>query len=163
MLPFVMIGLGRISGPLSEGSARLLSLVREDPGVRVGKLQARSGWGAFTFYLHLRDLKSRKRVKIKSSGRQRFVFPISKGAPIPHRVKAEFKASAASRRVARFIQEHPGVRIDDIVRGLAVSPRAAYHHVQNLVAQGLITSASPTRYESLRGTGKLHEFLDDSS
>lgn len=140
----------------------MLHLVRACPGLTVRALQARLSYQWSSFYLHLGRLVEAGLVKVEPDSRDarvRRIYPVVEGVsrfPEPPRPVV---LKGLSLDVARLVSAQPGLGFAEVANLLETPARNVHYHLKRLVALGLVTSSSTTRYRDLQPTKALLDIL----
>ena len=133
----------------------ILRIIKKNPGITVSELAGHFDLGWSALYHHLDKLRAESELRTRRIGSRRLLYPAT-GKSLP---KKRVVLGKTARIVASAIAKKPGCSMQDLLRGLDMTPRMLYYHVDNLIAGHLVTSSSPTRYRNLRPTARLHEGL----
>jgi DNA-binding MarR family transcriptional regulator len=147
----------------SPVTQRLLAAARARPGLTLSELResVSMSWGSL--YRLLQRLEAEGLVRYQVVGRRKLLFVA--GEPEPLDQSAVMEAAAilrqpTARLVALSILMRPGRSVPEVAASLQLTPRVVYHHVQRLIAVGLILSSSQTRHRDLAPTHVLAGALD---
>lgn len=139
---------------------RILSVLRERPGLPLGELRELVGIPWATLHHHLTRLEQAGLARTLTQGRRRLAYPTgAEEAPEAGRARAML-AGRAARQAALAVAQRPGGGVADVARAAGLSARAAYYHVRRLVDGGLVETATPGRLDALRPTPLLVQVLD---
>lgn len=162
--PFEVVGA--VSGEAfftSPVTQRLLAAARARPGLTLSELResVNMSWGSL--YRMLQRLESEGMVRYQVVGRRKLLFVA--GEPEPQGQSVMMEAAAilrqpTARMVALSILMRPGRSVPEVAASLQLTPRVVYHHVQRLLAVGLIQSSSQTRHRDLGPAPVLAAALD---
>jgi DNA-binding transcriptional ArsR family regulator len=144
----------------SAARARILDVVRREPGITVTRLRQKAGLGWSSLYHHLGRLESARAVTTVAAGRRRIVVLAGRDEPeATHRARA-LLLNATLRRLARAIAEGTGTDVHALARATRMGERTVYHHLRSLVGHGLVASSVPRRHLGLRATPLLLSLLE---
>lgn len=118
--------------------ARILDLVRAQPGVHFQDLVRQAGVGRGTLEHHLRKLEAADLVTIKRSKGYACCFP--KGA-VDRRLMeaAPVLRSEGGRAVLREVARRPGASSRDLAGELGFAPSTVSYHLKRLESAGLVS------------------------
>lgn len=145
---------------------RILALARARPGLTLSEARdsLATSWGSL--YRHLARLERVGLIRMQTVGRRRLLFPsgaVEVSVKVGVMEAAAFLRQPTARLVAVAIVLRPGRSVPEIAESLQLTPRVVYHHVQRLLAMGLIKSSSETRHRDLCANQLLNEALDTAS
>ena len=149
-----------LASPMTQ---RLLAAARARPGLTLSELRESisTSWGSL--YRSLQRLEALGMVRYQTVGRRKLLFVAGDPEPSDQAVVMEAAAilrQPTARMVALSILMRPGRSVPDVAASLQLTPRVVYHHVQRLLAVGLIQSSSQTRHRDLAPSPKLSSALD---
>ena len=126
------------AGELAEHPARaaLLDLVAADPGIHLGEILRRTGYGPSAVRHHLEALTRAGLLSAHQAGAYRCYYP---GTRKPASVARDgaLKAELA-RRLEALTQERPGIALAEAARALGVRYRAVSYHAGRLATSGVV-------------------------
>lgn len=117
--------------------ARLLELVKENPGMNLAALRQATGSGKSQAEHHLTLLERHRLVVSKRMGRARH-FYANGGAPAGRKEAYAVLRNERTRQIAAFIEGHPGALQRDIKEAFGVTSSVVHWHVQRLQDAGLV-------------------------
>lgn len=120
---------------------RILEVISADPGIHVGELRRRTGFGHGALVQHLRRLQDAGWVTAVATGRYTCYFP---GGQVPAQQARRAMAlkAAGAMRVLEAIGRLPGASLSQVARDAGVAPATAHHHIERLVQAGLVARTS---------------------
>lgn len=137
--------------------SEVLRAVKAHKGISLNELARVLPMSWRRLYDRLDELEEKGSIVIETAGRQRLVFAAS--AKVNDARKAVATISEAAKDIARFIADHPGCGMKDILDAMPVRERTTYHHVRWLIDEGLVTTGSKKRYVALKVTPELRRAL----
>ena len=149
-----------LASPMTQ---RLLAAAKARPGLTLSELREdiSTSWGSL--YRLLQRLEGMGMVRYQTVGRRKLLFLT--GEPESSEQSNVMEAAAilrqpTARMVAVSVLMRPGRSVPEIAASLQLTPRVVYHHVQRLLAVGLIHSSSETRHRDLGPSSRLASALD---
>ncbi len=147
----------------SPANQRILDAIRTRPGLTLSEARemVNMSWGSL--YRHLVRLEAAGLVRFQTVGRRRILFLTESEETLAQSPVAEAAAllrQPTARTVAVSILMRPGRSVPEVAASLQLTPRVVYHHVQRLLAVGLISSSSQTRHRDLTPSPMLARALD---
>lgn len=139
---------------LSERRAKLLSYIRERPGISVTELRVLSDLGGGVFYHHLSKLEAANLIVIRyehGNETRAHAYPVEE-APLPD-PDAQTKGTETTFRVANHIVESGTQTAGDLSDGMGIPLRTVQYHLKKLVDLGLLKVRDeyhPPRYEATK-------------
>lgn len=114
--------------------ARILEVVRAQPGIQQERLQESLGlpWGTFRYHLHV--LRRNRLVRVEPHGRYRLVHLADAACDPRARLAAQGKALA----VYEWLAANPGASAGDAARALGLARQLVGHHLTALERSGLV-------------------------
>jgi predicted transcriptional regulator len=122
--------------------ARMLALIRGDPGVHMRELQRRTGFGWGRFHHHVRLLRSSLAVRTDRQGRRVLLYPANVVPPRLHPIQA------TAERLLGCVCVNPGATPKELARCVGVSRQLAVYHLRRLDRLGVVQRlpGRPARY-----------------
>jgi predicted transcriptional regulator len=133
--------------------ARILSLVRQEPGLGLSAIQQRLGLGWGTVVYHLNRMEAARLVSSSPVGRRRAFFLA--GQTRGDRATISLLDNGAHVRLLHAVQARRGATQQDVARAAGLSLPLANRYLQRLEASGLVVSQKTWRVRRYEATPAL--------
>lgn len=140
--------------------ARIVEIVREDPGVHFAELADRLGVAKTTVLYHVRLLEEFGKLALDESGRETRCYTPRHDRRV--REMASWLRSEAKRTVLEVVAGSPGIHMSEVARRLDKDRSTVKYHVDALADAGMLETGSGSGTRSLSVPDEVREALERS-
>lgn len=133
----------------------LYRLVQEEPGIHLQDLADKTGLGRSTVVHHIKLLQQHALVWSEQRGRTRHFFATTDGHAPADRDACVVLRNETTRKVAHYIDAHPGATQQELCQALGLCPSQVHDHTRRIHAAGLATKRRQGRFVAYHPTSVL--------
>lgn len=137
--------------------ARLLDMLRRDPGTTMGILSQDLGLARGTAAYHLRLLEGIGVVHSHAVGHARFFYPADASAEDRRGIAVLRRRRAIE--IVHVVRSHPGIGQSDLLRLIGMKRKVFRSYIRSLVEEGLVAERWQQRHRVYEATGRLEQLL----